>query len=138
MRCTLNRFEGENAIVVGVYPMNMPDKKRWMGIPLVLDVCNVDLRNSVYLPFIDSLPDYDLFWNALLINNPHAPVWGDVERCRRELDGTVGRMGVKLTDKQYEAVLRCMACKDVHHCCRGVDEFCLGGSSFRHYLFLLA
>lgn len=114
VRCTLNGFEGENSIIVGVYPMNMPDKQRWMGIPLVLDVCYVDLRSSVYFPFLESLPDYDLFWKSLLVNDVHAPEFGDVDRCRKELDGTVAKMNLSLTERQYEAVLRCMACKDYY------------------------
>ena len=70
IKCRLNSFDGDDAIILEVFPPNMPSNlDAYYDTPLLLDKDKVDLRRHVYNPFVYSLPNSnDTFWKKLILN----------------------------------------------------------------------
>ena len=123
IECTLNSFEGDESIIIEVFPPKMPvDLGIYYDIPLILDKDVVDLRNPVYYPFVYSLPEqHDEYWNTMLMNKKASPTIEKVEECEAELDDTVENYNqffkdanISFLTKQKEAVVNSMAAKDYY------------------------
>ena len=114
--CSLYAFEGDDTIILEVYPPNLPsDIESYYNIPLLLDKDKVDLRNNVYYPFIYSLPARtDDFWKELIINSCPEPTYEDIEKCKTSLEETIKSFKLSLLPKQEEAILKCMQAKDYY------------------------
>ena len=112
IRCNVADFIGDNSIVVSLDKyMNI---KSLSGKELVLDKALVDLRVSIFTPFLNSLPDDGDFWTGHLVNSRPQAQFSGIEECRAELDDTVKNFGLSLLPKQYEAVLNCMAAENLY------------------------
>ena len=116
IKCVLNSFEGDESIIIEVFPTNMPaNLDSYYDIPLVLDRDFVDLRQYVIYPFTDTLPPgSDSFWGELLINTKPAPTFEDLEKCDEELKDTEQNFNLSLLPSQREAILKSMAAKDYY------------------------
>ena len=114
--CSLYAFEGDDTIILEVYPPNLPsDIESYYNIPLLLDKDKVDLRNNVYYPFIYNLPARtDDFWKELIINSCPEPTYEDIEKCKTSLEETIKSFKLSLLPKQEEAILKCMQAKDYY------------------------
>ena len=114
--CTLYEFEGEDTIILDVFPPKMPSNiEEYYDRPLFLDKAHLDLRPWVYDPFVCSLPIHDEdFWNTLLINNKPSPTLEDVDKCEVELDETLETFKLKLLPNQRDAVLNSMSAIDYY------------------------
>ena len=114
--CTLYEFEGEDTIILDVFPPKMPSNlEEYYDRPLFLDKAHLDLRPWVYDPFVCSLPLLDEdFWNTLLINSIPSPTIEDIDKCKDELDETIDTFELKLLPNQREAVLNSMSAKDYY------------------------
>lgn len=110
IECTLIRFEGDNSIIVEVFPPNMPTNiATYCDIPLLLDKKNVDLRSNVYNNFLDDAPSEDPFWDNLVINTRVSPVYENEVANEEELADTVKNFALSLLPRQKEAIFRCMS-----------------------------
>lgn len=69
--CRLNKFEGDDTIILEVFPPDMPASLEGnYDEPLVLDKDKVYLRDKVYLPFICQLPNSsDSSWCDMILNS---------------------------------------------------------------------
>ena len=116
IKCVLNSFEGDEAIIIEVFPLNMPGNlDGYYDIPLVLDKDLVDLREYVIYPFTVTLPAaYDSFWEEHLINTKPSPSFEDMEKCDEELRDTEKNFKLSLLPSQREAILKSMAAKDYY------------------------
>ena len=115
IECTLIKFEGENTLILSVYPPNMPPNLyEYKYRDLILDQNLVDLREHVYNDFIYMLPYGDEHWEKQLINTQQSPTFKDLEACRVELDDTIKNFKLNLTDTQKEAVIHSMAAQDYY------------------------
>ena len=115
IECTLYQFEGDNSIVLSVFPLNMPSKlDDYYDEELVLDKNLVDLRSNVYDNFLASVPYDHEFWEKLLINDLHSPTFEKVEECEAELDDTIKNFELNLMPNQREAILNSMTAKDYY------------------------
>ena len=116
IKCILNSFEGDEAIIIEVFPLNMPGNlDGYYDIPLVLDKDLVDLREYVIYPFTATLPPaYDSFWKGHLINTKPSPSFEDMEKCDEELKDTEENFKLSLLPTQREAILKSMAAKDYY------------------------
>lgn len=114
--CRLNKFEGDDTIILEVYPPDMPALlESYYDQPLVLDKDKVDLRDTVYLPFICQLPNNsDSFWNDLILNSPNNPTFENHEECEKRLKETENSFGLELLPKQREAIKNSMMAKDYY------------------------
>lgn len=114
--CTLIEFEGDEGIILEVFPPNMPsDLDSYYDVPLLLDKDKVDLRNSVYYPFVCNLPaNYDDFWKRLILNSCPRPTFENAEQCKAWLEETIESFKLSLLPKQEEAILNCMQAKDYY------------------------
>ncbi len=116
IQCQLNKFEGDEAIILEVFPPNMPASLHsYYDVPLVLDKDKVDLRNNVYIPFLSQLPySSDNFWNCMILNNPTEPIFENKEDCENMLKETENSFELHLLPRQREAVLNSMMAKDYY------------------------
>ena len=107
---TLVRFDGDDAAVLEIYPLNMPgDVASYYDVPLVLDKNRVDLRANVYDHFLYDLPaDYD-YWRNSLLNKRIAPVYENMSENEAELEDTVKNFALSLLPCQREAIVRSMS-----------------------------
>lgn len=114
--CRINKFEGEDSIILEVFPPNMPPSlENYYDVSLILDKDKVDLRDKVYYPFIDQLPmSNDSFWSELILNTGKDPVFENEEECERKLQETEKFLGLELLPKQREAVKKSMMAKDYY------------------------
>lgn len=110
IECTLIRFEGDDSIIVEVFPPNMPANiATYYDIPLFLDKKNVDLRSNVYYNFLDDAPSEDSFWDNLIINTRVSPIYENETANEEELADTVKNFALSLLPRQKEAIFRCMS-----------------------------
>ncbi len=118
IECRLNKFDGENGIILEVFPLDMPsasDLESYYDIPLILDKNKVDLRTYVYNPFLLSLPcDTDEFWENTTINKCPKPTFENKEECESYLKETIESFQLSLLPKQKEAILKSMQAKDYY------------------------
>ncbi|MBO5827586.1 MAG: hypothetical protein J6R59_03860 [Paludibacteraceae bacterium] len=78
IKCTINRFEDDNTMVIEVFPLNIPiDIESYYDIPLCLDKDLVDLRRHVYDNFMIKLSHERDFWNNLILNTKQTPLFSD-------------------------------------------------------------
>lgn len=126
IKCSLYAFEGEDVLIIDVFPPDMPDSidalEAYYDVPLYLDKDVVDLRESVYYPFLYSLPgQHDEFWTTMLINSKASPTFEKTEECGEELDDTIvnyneffKETNVNFLTKQREAIVKSIAAKDYY------------------------
>lgn len=116
IKCRLNSFDGDYAIILEVFPPDMPsDIDAYYDIPLLLDKDKVDLRQHVYNPFLYSLPvSNDPFWEKLILNNCPKPTFKGKKQCEKFLSETESCFGLSLLPKQKEAILNSMQAKDYY------------------------
>ncbi len=114
--CRLYEFEGDNSIILEVFPPDMPSNlDSYEDIPLVLDKDKVDLRDNVYSHFICNLPaSYDDFWNKLILNSKSLPIFDDNSEYEAMLQQTIESFDLSLLPKQKEAILNSMKAKDYY------------------------
>ena len=116
IKCILNAFEGDEAIILEVFPPNMPSKMSlYYDVPLVLDKDVVDLRENVYHPFVSELPGYnDVFWKKLILNTKPTPTFEDKQKCADEVDDTAKEYNFNLLPNQREAIINSLSTKDYY------------------------
>lgn len=116
IKCRLNSFENDDAIILEVFPPDMPaNLETYYETPLLLDKDKVDLRQNVYYPFIGSLPSStDSFWNKLILNCCARPTFDNRDFCETSLKETKESLNLTLLPKQEEAILKCMQAKDYY------------------------
>lgn len=115
IKCTLNRFEDDNTIVIEVFPANLPiDIDSYYNKPLCLDKDLVDLRQHVYSNFLIKLPFEKDFWDKCILNTKSSPVFKDKKEFEEELDDTVNNFGLSLLPRQREAIINSMASEDYY------------------------
>ncbi|MDE6578212.1 MAG: AAA family ATPase [Muribaculaceae bacterium] len=114
--CTLNKFEGDEAIILEVFPPNMPSSlDLYYDQPLILDKDKVDLRDKVFRPFICHLPNSsDSFWEETIINKFNDPEFDNEDKCESFLSETEEYFKLKLLPKQREAIKNSMLAKDYY------------------------
>ena len=116
IECTLNSFEGDDAIILEVFPPNMPSSlDSYYDKPLLLDKDIVDLRQYVYYPFVWDLPEKnDEFWETMLLNAKPKPTFEDRDKNAEEVDDTAKNFKLNLLTKQREAIINSMSAKDYY------------------------
>lgn len=116
IKCRLNSFDGDDAIILEVFPPNMPSNlDAYYDTPLLLDKDKVDLRRHVYNPFVYSLPNSnDTFWKKLILNSCPKPTFKDKKQCEKFLSETESLFKLSLLPKQKEAILNSMRAKDYY------------------------
>lgn len=114
--CRLNKFEGDDTIILEVFPPDMPPSlESYYDEPLVLDKDKVDLRDNVYLPFICQLPNSsDRFWSDMILNSRKNPTFDNEEECENRLKETENSFSLELLPKQREAIKNSMMSKDYY------------------------
>lgn len=114
IECTLNSFEGDDAIILEVFPPNMPSSlDSYYDVPLLLDKALLDLRQYVYYPFVWDLPDKnDEFWETMLLNAKPKPTFEDRDKNAEEVDDTAKNFKLNLLTNQREAIINSMSAKD--------------------------
>lgn len=116
IKCRLNSFDGDDAIILELLPPNIPsDLDAYYDVPLLLDKDKVDLRQHVYYPFLFSLPaSNDNFWKELILNSCPQPTFENKEKCVKFLAETESSSKLSLLLKQKEAILNSMQAKDYY------------------------
>lgn len=115
IKCALNSFEGDEAIIIEVFPPNMPlDLASYYDMPLLLDKDLVDLREHVYYKFLAELKYDSEYWEQSLINNIVPPNIVEIDKCNNELDETCNSFKLNLLTKQREAIVNSLAAKDYY------------------------
>ena len=114
--CRLNKFERDEAIILEVFPPDMPSSiDIYYDVPLILDKDKVDLRANVFNPFIWQLPNSsESFWNDSIINKLSNPVFENEEECEKKLSETENSFNLNLLPKQREAIKNSMMAKDYY------------------------
>lgn len=115
IRCTINRFEHDNTIIIEVFPPNLPsDLETYYDIPLCLDKDLVDLRQQVYDKFMIQLPSDKDYWENNILNTKYSPIFKDQETCRKDLEEIITDFGMSLLPRQKEAIVNSMATEDYY------------------------
>ena len=116
IECTINAFDGEEGIILEVFPPNMPSRlELYYDKPLALDKDSVDLRPNVYKNFIYTLPgEQNEFWKSLLLNTGENPTFADEQKNAEELEDTVKNFELNLLPRQREAIIKSMSAKDYY------------------------
>jgi hypothetical protein len=118
LKCRLERFDGDDAIILGVFPTDLPSSETLKGYydqPLAIDRDAVDLRTNVYNHFTYSLPsDSDDFWDELILNKRPTPDFENKEFCEKKIEETIRSFNLNLLPNQREAILNSMAAKDYY------------------------
>lgn len=114
--CKLYKFEGEDAIILEVFPPDIPSNlELYYDTPLILDKDKVDLRPRVFSPFLWQLPDSkDSFWDKLILNRLSDPIFENEEDCEEKLSETENSFKLHLLPKQREAIKKSMMAKDYY------------------------
>lgn len=114
--CRLNKFEGDEAIILEVFPPDMPSSiDIYYDVPLILDKDKVDLRANVFNPFIWQLPNsFESFWIESIINQLSNPIFENEEECEKRLSETENIFNLNLLPKQREAIKNSMMAKDYY------------------------
>ena len=116
IKCWINSFEGDEAIILEVYKDNLPSNlKSYYDVPLILDNDLVDLREFIYEHFISELPGYhDAFWKKLILNTKSAPSFDDKKKYADEVDDSAKTYNFNLLPNQREAIINSLAAKDYY------------------------
>lgn len=114
IKCTLYSFNGDDEIIVDVYPALPSNLENYLDTPLVLDKNLVDLRQYVYNPFLYELPTSQAFWQNHLINTCPKPSFENREECKADLDGFLEYLNSKLLPSQYTAAVNSISAKDYY------------------------
>ena len=110
IECTLVSFEGDNAVIVEVFPPNMPsDIESYYDVPLILDKNCVDLRENVYYHFLDDTSSEQSFWEGILFNTKPAPLFENKKDIKVELEDTIKNYHLSLLPCQKDAILNSMS-----------------------------
>lgn len=114
IKCNVNRFEGDNTLIIEVYSGNLPNDSymcSYYDTPLCLDKDIVDLRQSVYSNFLSELPRDKDFWKNNLLNTKASPVFKDKKEFEKDIDDVVN---VELLPRQREAIINSLAAEDYY------------------------
>lgn len=115
IKSTINRFDGDNAIIIEVYAAELPsDLTTYYDVPLCLDKDLVDLREYVYKPFLLQLPLENEFWEKSIINTKEKLPITRNEEFENELDDTIINFGLNLLPRQREAIINSMTSEDYY------------------------
>lgn len=115
IKCTINRFEDDNAIILEVHPYNIPtDLDIYYNVPLYLDKDLVDLRQHVYDHFMIKLPSESEFWDNNILNTKASPVFNDKEKVKGELEESIASFNLNLLPRQMEAIVNCVVAEDYY------------------------
>lgn len=117
IECTLVSFEGDNEIIIEVFPPKIPsDLETYYNRPLILDKDVVDLRTNVFNIFLAQLQykTEDNFWENLILNQRLEPCFDENEEYEKLLDETIECFNLKLLPKQKEAILNSIKAKDYY------------------------
>lgn len=115
IKCTINRFEDDNTIIIEVFPPNLPvDLDSYYDIPLYLDKDLVDLRQHVYDGFMVQLPSESDFWDNNILNTKSSPTFKDKEKLKKELEESIKSFNLDLLPRQIEAVINSIAAEDYY------------------------
>lgn len=118
IKCTLYSFEGDDVIIIDVFPPDMPSStdilETYYDVPLLLDKDLVDLREHVFYKFLAVLKNDSEYWNKCLVNNPTVPTFEEKEKCAEELDDTCEQFNLKLLPAQRESIINSLAAKDYY------------------------
>lgn len=115
IKCQLYEFQGDDAIIIDVFPPDMPaELDDYYGQPLLLDKAMVDLRQNIYNNFLAVLPYDKNYWDELLLNKKPAPVFVDRDKCVQEIDETCQNFKLKLLPCQREAIVNSLSAKDYY------------------------
>ena len=115
IKCTINRFEDDNTIIIEVFPPNLPvDLDSYYDIPLYLDKDLVDLRQNVYDGFMVQLPSESDFWDNNILNTKSSPTFKDKEKLKKELEESIKSFNLDLLPRQIEAVINSIATEDYY------------------------
>lgn len=115
IKCTINRFEDDNTIILEVHPYNMPaDLDTYYNVPLCLDKDLVDLRQHVYDNFMIKLPSESEFWDNNILNTKASPIFNDKEKVKGELEESIASFNLNLLPRQMEAIVNCVAAEDYY------------------------
>lgn len=113
IKCTVNRFEDDNTIIIEVYSWPC-DLDSYYDTPLCLDKDLVDLRQNVFDNFLVNLPVERKYWNELIINTKQAPVFKNKAEVEDELEDTIKNFKLNLLPRQREAIINSMAAEDYY------------------------
>lgn len=115
IKCTVNRFEDDETIIIEVFPPNIPsDLSTYYDTPLSLDKDLVDLREHVFDNFLVKLPFEREFWNKQIINTKPVPALKDKAEFEVEMDDTITNFNLNLLPRQREAIVNSMASEDYY------------------------
>ena len=115
IKCTIAKFEGDNTIIIEVFPPNVPsDLKTYYNIPLCLDKDYVDMRPRVYDNFMIKLPSDSDFWRDSILNTRPAPTFNDREALKVKLQEVLETFGISLLPSQREAIVNSIAAQDYY------------------------
>lgn len=115
IKCAIAKFEGDNAIIIEVFPPNIPsDLKSYYNVPLCLDKDYVDLRQHVYDNFMVKLPGDSDFWRDNILNTKPVPTFIDIEVCESKLQEALDAFDLSLLPSQREAIVNSLAAQDYY------------------------
>lgn len=115
IKCTINRFEDDNTIIIEVFPPNLPiDIDSYYNMPLCLDKDLVDLRQHVYDNFLLKLPYEKTFWEDCILNTKSTPIFKNKKEYEDELIDTEKNFKLNLLPRQREAIINSMAAEDYY------------------------
>lgn len=115
IKSTLNSFEGDDSIILEVFPPNLPTElESYYDEPLLLDKDLVDLREHVFYKFLAELKFEPEYWENMLVNNPTVPKMVDKDKCAEEVDETCDSFQISLLANQREAIINSLAAKDYY------------------------
>lgn len=115
IKCAIAKFEGDNAIIIEVFPPNIPsDLKSYYNVPLCLDKDYVDLRQHVYDNFMVKLSNDSDFWRDNILNAKPVPTFIDKEACESKLQEALDAFDLCLLSNQREAIVNSLAAQDYY------------------------
>ena len=115
IKCTINRFEDDNTIIIEVFPPNLPiDLDSYYDIPLCLDKDLVDLRQHVYSNFLMKLSYENDFWNNHILNTKSPSTFVNKENIKRELGEFIASFDLNLLSSQTEAIVNSISAEDYY------------------------
>lgn len=116
VQCTLYGFEDDNAVMVEVFPRNLPEHlDLYYGRPMILDKAYVDMRGAVYNKFLFELSIQEIDWDNLILNTKASPCFGDrtaVEKVIEELEDS--HPDLRLLSSQRNAIVNSLAAEDYY------------------------
>ena len=114
MRCCLFEFDSDDNIIVSIYKANVDNSILSSEKNLILDKDLVDLRKQVYEKFYYGLDSSRSYWQKHLVNTRKASTLEDKQKNEAELDDTLKKFKLSVTDKQRESIVNSMSAKDIY------------------------